>query len=612
MWLILRKTDPKWRTKGNLGKSITNLLNKVLHVVCIILLTGFLSSCSQPGDGPGDGPGDDLGDANETSQPNSQQRAREKPPVDFFSLDAIRQKTFTYCAQNAPDSFNPQIDTSKSTADMVAHQIYDRLVYYDNDTNQLVPGLAASWQVSADGLVYRFRLKPGIQFHATSYFSPSRPLNAEDVVFSFNRWRRSDHPYYPINGGQYPYFDSLQLHATLAQVTANSEHEVTMRLVRPDSSFLATLATDYAVILSSEYANQLWNQGQPERIDYQPIGTGPFKFQQYQKNDYLRLIRHDAYHTQIDSQIEQVIFDITPNNAMRMAKLMTAECDAIAVPSRSDIQLLNEQSQFTLVGEPGLNVSFLAFNTGKAPFDNLYLRQAVSHAIDVTAIINSVYFGYATPARTLLSPINWSYNPSAKYRTYNPGLARELIERAGYPNGLDITLYALPVVRAYNPDATKMAKIIQSNLHDVGINVSIERPEWGRFKDDLATGKHDAVLIGWLADNGDPDNFYRSLLSCDGISGRTNRTFWCHAKYDQVIYDALKRQDVASRAAMYREADDLIYQHMPLFPIAHAHQFKAARTDIMNYQMNPFGGLRLESVDKRQQTAAAIDVEANE
>lgn len=604
MWLIFKPINSTKRAYDSAGSSKPGLVCKLLALLSSMVIIGFLSACSPPSAPTGASPGTPHKKGNQSNQPNSQQRAREQPPAEFFSLDAVRQKTFTYCAPTSPDSFNPQIDTSKSTVDIAAHQIYDRLVYYDSNTNQLVPGLAASWQVSADGLVYRFQLKRGVQFHTTDYFSPSRPLNAEDVVFSFNRWRRSDHPYYPINGGQYPYFDSLKLHATLAQVTANSNHEVIMRLVQPDSSFLATLATDYAVILSSEYANQLWNKGQPERIDRQPVGTGPFKFTQYQKNDYVRLVRHGAYHTAIDSQIEQVIFDITPNNAMRMAKLMTAECDAIAVPSRTDIQLLDERSDFNVVGEPGLNVSFLAFNTSKAPFDNLYVRQAVSHAIDVNAIINSVYFGYATPARTLLSPINWSYNTSSQYRTFNPGLARELIERAGYPNGLDIRLYALPVVRAYNPDAIKMAKIIQSNLRDVGINVSIVSPEWGRFKDELAAGQHDAVLIGWLADNGDPDNFYRSLLSCDGIKGGTNRTFWCHEEYEQVVYDALKQQDVASRAAMYQQADELIYQHTPLFPIAHAHQFNAARTNILNYQMNPFGGLRLYSVDKRQPNAA--------
>ena len=133
-------------------------------------------------------------------------------------IDPINADAITYCSEGNPAFFNPQLDTSSTTADASAHQIYDRLLEFNPVNGRIEPGLADSWIVSDDGLSYTFQLRRNVAFHSTDYFSPSRSFNADDVIFSINRWRVPTHPYHKVNGGNYPYFDSLGLKHTIKDI----------------------------------------------------------------------------------------------------------------------------------------------------------------------------------------------------------------------------------------------------------------------------------------------------------------------------------------------------------------------------------------------------------
>ncbi|MCT7655487.1 ABC transporter substrate-binding protein [Oceanimonas sp. NS1] len=173
------------------------------------------------------------------------------------------KESLLYCAEGAPFTFNPQLAAATRTLDATAHQLYDRLLDIDPETLQPVPALALDWHRSDDGLHYRFTLRPGVQFHHTAWFSPSRPLNADDVVFSFQRLIDNTHPFHGVSGGHYPFFDSIGLGGLVKRVRALGPREVEFELRRPDASFIGNLATDYAVVLSAEYAGQLLAAGTP-------------------------------------------------------------------------------------------------------------------------------------------------------------------------------------------------------------------------------------------------------------------------------------------------------------------------------------------------------------
>jgi len=513
--------------------------------------------------------------------------------------EAFYQSGLIYCSESNPVNFNPQLDTSGTTSDATSHQIYDRLLDFDPESGRIVASLASSWLVSEDGLTYTFQLRKDIEFHTTKYFTPTRPFNADDVIFSINRWRLPSHPFHNVSGGRYPYFESLGIAENIAAVNRVNGYRVEIQLRQRDSSFLANLATDFSVILSKEYADKLMSIGVPERIDHFPIGTGPFKFGSYRKDHYIRYSRNSTYWRGIAST-ERLIYDITPRSSLRLAKLITGECDAIAFPAQTELDIIRNSEELTLAEKPGLNIGFWAFNTERPPFDNPDVRRALAFAIDKNTLLEAVYFDSATRAKTLLPAASWAYQPDADDTAYNPVLARKLLDDAGVEPGFSMTIWAMPVERAYNPNAAKMAELIQRYLADVGITVTIVSYDWTTFRRHLREGLHDSVLIGWSADNGDPDNFYRPLLSCGAIPSGTNRAMWCDEQYDELLNEALQTEDIRRRRAIYQQVNRLLYEKLPLVPIAHAYRYQAYRSDLEGMIINPFGGVRFGGVNKAQ------------
>ncbi len=503
-----------------------------------------------------------------------------------------------YCSESNPINFNPQLDTSGTTSDASSHQIYGRLLNFNPDSGRIEASLASSWWVSEDGLTYEFQLRKGVEFHQTDYFSPTRTFNADDVIFSIDRWRLPSHPYHNVSGGRYAYFESLGIADNIEEVSRLNSYRVRIKLINRDSSFLANLATDFSVILSEEYAKNLMQQGTPERIDHYPIGTGPFKFQSYRKDHFIRYKRHENFWRD-ETRTERLIYDITPKSSLRLAKLITGECDATAFPAQSEIEVIRHRDELELAEKPGLNIGFWAFNTQRKPFDNPDVRRALAIAIDKNSLLEAVYFDSAVRAKTLLPTASWAYQRDADDTAYNPVQARKLLNDAGVPEGFRMSIWAMPVERAYNPNAAKMAELIQRYLADVGIRADIVTYDWTTFRRQLREGAHDSVLIGWSADSGDPDNFYRPLLSCGAIPSGTNRAMWCNENYDKLINAALKTEDIEKRKLIYQQVNRLLYQQLPLVPLAHAYRYQAYRTGLLGMSINPYGGINFSGVEKK-------------
>ena len=502
-----------------------------------------------------------------------------------------------YCSEGSPETFNPQLVTSGTTIDAISQQLYDRLLDINPENGELIPGLAQLWQVSNEGKVYHFTLHPNVEFHQTEYFTPTRPLNAEDVVFTFNRIMNSQHPFHQQGGANYPFFQSVDWADLVTSVTAEAPNVVKFELSRPDSSFLSNLATDFAAILSAEYGQQLVTSGELALIDSKPIGTGPFRFKEYQKDLLIRYYRHKNYWREL-AKPEQLVFDIVPNNARRMAKLFTHECDVVAFPRVSELGLISQRPDVSVQESTSMNIGFWAFNNAKAPFDNVKVRQALAHAINRDAILQAVYFGHATAANSVLPPTSWAFNPNLPVQQYDPLQAKQLLAEAGYPNGFSMDIWAMPVQRLYNPNALKMAELMQADLAQIGVRASIISYEWNSFRRKLGAYEHDSVLIGWSADNADPDNFFRPLLSCSAALTGSNRANWCDANFDLLISQALLTPDQKQRRSYYMAAQQYLAEQMPLLSIAHSQRFQAISSDIKGVKINPYGGIALANAVK--------------
>lgn len=509
------------------------------------------------------------------------------------SNESLYNDSVVYCSEGSPVTFNPQLSSSNTTADAIANTLYNMLISTNAQSGEFEPELASSWTVSPDGLTYNFKLRKGVKFHTTEYFTPTRHFNADDVLFSFNRTLDTRNRYYYVGGGNY----RKLLNDSVVNIKALSPYEVQFELNHPDSTFMANIATDFSVILSKEYADQLYEAGLQHQLDKLPVGTGPFKYREYVRDELIRYYRHEDYWEE-EKPIRQLVFDITKNSSSRIAKLLTHECDISAYPLPQELPLLEKRQDISVMKKTALNVGFWAFNTDKPPFDNVLVRKALAHAVNLDAIMEAVFYNKATKADSILPPISWAYHRNEQPIQFNPHKAKQLLDQAGFKQGFNMTIWAPQVQRGYNPNAVKTAELMQADLAKIGVRVKIVTFEWATFRKRLVNGDHDSVIIGWSADTSDPDTFLRLTLSCASKSSGSNRAFWCNDEFDDLISSARINADTHTRKGIYRQAQAIINREVPVFPIAHSHYFLAHLNNVTGVQINPYGSISLAKVKK--------------
>ncbi|WP_435930403.1 ABC transporter substrate-binding protein SapA [Dryocola sp. BD613] len=510
--------------------------------------------------------------------------------------DDIRKSGFVYCVNGQVNTFNPQMASGGLTVDTLAAQLYDRLLDVDPYTYRLVPELAQSWEVLDNGATYRFHLRPKVQFQTTPWFKPVRAMNADDVVFSFQRVFNRNHPWHNVNGGNYPYFDSLQFPDSVKSVRKLDNNTVEFRLEKPDASFLWHMATHYASVMSAEYAAQLAKAGRQELIDRQPVGTGPFQLSEYRAGQYIRLARNPAYWRGVPL-MPQVVLDLGSGGTGRLSKLLTGECDVLAYPAASQLTILRDDPRLRLTLRPGMNIAYLAFNTNKAPLNNPDVRHALALAINNQRLMQSIYYGTAETAASILPRASWAYDGDAKITEYNPGKARQRLKALGI-NNLELRLWVPTSSQAWNPSPLKTAELIQADMAQIGVKVTIV-PVEGRFQEArLMDMNHDLTLAGWATDSNDPDSFFRPMLSCAAIRSQTNYARWCNPGFDSVLQKALASQQLASRIEAYKQAQDILANDLPVLPLASSLRLQAYRYDIKGLVLSPFGNASFAGVSR--------------
>ena len=519
------------------------------------------------------------------------------------SIVLLNEHSVIYCAEGSPETFNPQLVTSGTTIDATSNQLYDRLITYQGKENTLTPAIAKSWHVTRNGKKITFYLRKDVPFHQTDYFTPSRFLNADDVIFSFNRILDTKHPFHLVSGGSYPFFQNIGMGDLVEKVEKINEYTIRFHLNHADNSFLANLATDYAIILSAEYAEQLIAQKIQSNIDTHPVGTGPFKLKEYRVGSLIRFYRHEQY-WQEPAKIEQLVFDITPSNTGRLTKLLAKECDVTAYPIAH--KKINQNENLTLESITALNVGYFGFNVKKPPFDNKLVRQAVSYAINKKVLLDTIYQGKAELANSILPNSSWAFDDSAPEHEFNPILAKSLLEVAGFEQGFTMDLWAMPVQRPYNPNAITMAKLIQTDLNNIGIKVNIVTYEWNTFLNRLKLGEHQSFLLGWSADHPDPDNFFSPMLSCSASYTGSNTTFWCNQEYDEILKKALQTNNLKQRKKYYAQAMKILEQEIPLIPIAHSKRYQARNENVTGEILAAFGGINFYHVAKSKAVSKNI------
>lgn len=520
----------------------------------------------------------------------------------------LRNESLVYCTGVLGFSFNPQKADVGTNMNVVTEQIYDKLFEFDAKSNSLKPSLAERFSVSEDGKVITLNLRQKVAFHTTSWFTPTRYFNAEDVVFSLNRMigyveelpaldfneaeraQFQQNQYYAYqfkaNLAHYPYFESVALKNKIKKITMPNDYTVQIHLVEADNSVLAHLASQYAVILSKEYALQLNADENLAQLDLLPVGTGVYQLNDYVANEYVRLKPHHKYWGK-KAHIPNMVVDVSTNSAARIAKYLNRECDVVALPEPSQLSVVSKNE---IVENSGANLAFLAFNMQKPRMQDIQFRRKISQAINRQRIADLLFYGSAQVAQNALPPILY---PIKNYRGYPYRKAELAHQGTETPDRLQ--LWVIDENRVYNLHPQKMAELIRSDLAEIGIEVDIKLVSRAYVAQFAEAGKanYDLILTGWLANNLDPNAFLAPILSCRSQNELTNLANWCNPEFDRWLDMAKGNEQPYVRHLLYRLAQNILEQQLPILPLVNGNRILLVNSRIENAQVTPFGQVRL-------------------
>jgi peptide/nickel transport system substrate-binding protein len=496
-------------------------------------------------------------------------------------VSAVASQTLIYSRGTDADTLDP-LDTSLGETVKVLVNLYDTLVTYDERTLQLVPSLAESWESGEDGRIWKFRLRPGVKFH------DGTPLDAEAVVFNFRRLLEDDFPH--SYGAQRPY---LPNYAMIETVEATGPLEVQFTLRAPSAVFLNNLAM-FPVGIASPTAIQLHQ----EAFGVNPVGTGPFQLDSWQRDQRL-VLRAFEDHWRGRPRLNRVIFVPVGENAIRATQVVRGEAHITDNLPPAEMDALEEKPGIVVQQQQGLNVGYLVFQMEKPPLNIPEVRQAIWHAIDKQRLIEVAYAGHGQPAVNLVPPTMWGHHNELQDRPYDPQRARELLQQAaaehGIPLPLELELYFMKQPRPYMQQPTQIAVFLRDALEEIGIQVKLVPNDFRQHFQRLSAGEHDLGLAGWTSDNADPDNFLYTLLDPSNINdnGGNNLSRYADEKVHGLLTAAQTELDRQRREELYREAQERILADAPVVPLVHTDVRIAQRDVVRDYYLHPSSLVRL-------------------
>jgi peptide/nickel transport system substrate-binding protein len=478
------------------------------------------------------------------------QRTSPAPNVLFFARGADSQK------------LDPaDVDDGESMKVLV--NVSQGLVRFKHDTTEAESCLATSWTISPDGLAYTFKLRDGVRFH------DGTPLDAQAAAFSFLRQMDKSNPAH-LPDATFAYWSAMFNMITAVEVV--DPMTLRLRLREPHAPLLASLCIPAAHLISPKFIDQR-----------HPVGTGPFRFVEWAPNERITLEANPDY-WEGKPKIERLIFKVVPDSATRLIQLQTGQIQAMDGIDPNSLPIIRTDKSLKLLTAPGLNVCYLAFNCQRPPLDKKDLRRYIGSVIHKKDIIEDVYRGAAIIAKNPLPPFVAGYN--------NAIPKAPVIEDSRdvpWPQH-PLRLEVMTNPRPYLPNPMRAAEMIKADLEKVHIPVEIVPNEWGAHLSRTSHGEHEMALMGWVGDTGDADNFLYVLLDKDtaALGSALNVCFWMNDAYHDLMIAARRELDPEKRAALYRKAQEIVFEEAPMVPLAHADSLMACRANVdgIHFEVN--------------------------
>lgn len=490
-------------------------------------------------------------------------------------------------------TLDPALETSANSLAPAFH-IYEGLTQFEPGTTTPIPALATGWEASEDGIEWTFTLQEGVTFH------DGTPFNADAVMFNFERWWDTENPF-NLGADQFIYWDYMfqgfkgDENSILAGIEKVDDMTVKLILSRPNASLLNTLTMEnfrFASPTAVEEQGDIY--GTAEGL---AVGTGPFKVEEWVKEDHLTLARNNDYWGELPT-LDQIIYRVIPDTSAMFLALQAGDIDmqSMWAVSPDDIATAEGDPNLKVAFNPAFNVGYVGLNHGKEWLQNINARLAIAHAIDKQAIVDALYAGDAVPAKEFQPEALWGYNEDIVDYPYDPALAAEFLQTAldeGVVIPDPVIFYVMPVSRAYFPVPAQTGELIQAQLAEIGLNTEIQSPAWpDPYLSDLQEDgtKHDLFMLGWVGDNGDPDNFLcvffcgaETTFNNDGAGGGLPPD----EDIAQLLRDAVTETDFETRKAMYEQANQMIFDLVLSVPIVHRTPPTLMRANIEGYVPSP-------------------------
>ncbi|MFO8034934.1 MAG: ABC transporter substrate-binding protein [Candidatus Bipolaricaulota bacterium] len=464
-----------------------------------------------------------------------------------------------------PPGLDPTTDATAVIRQLLHHNLYEGLVQVNED-GELHPQLAESWQVSNDGLTYRFELREGVTFH------DGTPLDAEVVAHTFRRAMD------PETGHR-----RREEYEIIERINVVDELTVEFYLAEPRPAFLPLLALAQSVIVPLE----------ADGLAQHPIGTGPFEFVEWRPADRLVLERNHAYYVPERPLLDRVEFHFIRDPASQRRSLLAGEVELVIEPTPEIALGIRDKPGFAVISAPSPLLQVLSINNSRPPFDELAVRQAIAHAVDRQQIIDLVFYGDGTPIGSHLTPrppYSAFYEDVTGLYPHDPSTARTLLADAGYADGFSLTL-TLPSNYAHH---VRTGEVIADQLEEVGIDVRIELVDWGTWLERVySQGEYDLTVIAH------PGRLDPALML--GVYGPERpdyyfRRGWESEELNELLETGAVELDQERRQDIYARAQEILAQDVVNVYLQDMHAMIGIRDGVRGVSIYPIYALDLSQV----------------
>jgi peptide/nickel transport system substrate-binding protein len=482
-----------------------------------------------------------------------------------------------------PASLDPAVSTATNDFRILIN-LYEGLVRYKPGTLEVEPALAESWTVSEDGLTYTFKLRQGVTFH------DGTPFDAEAVKFNFDRMLDENHP--AADTGPFPlafFFSAVD------KVEAVDPQTVRFVLKEPYAPFLSNLAYPTGLIVSPSAVTE-----RGKEFGRNPVGTGPFRFAEWQGNRQVTIARNPDYWGE-PAKLEAVVFRPITDANTRAAEMLSGGIDVMVEVPPDALGQFQGSEDFKIHEQAGPHLWFLILNTKEGPLKDKRVRQAVNYAIDKQAIADDILQGTAVPAKGPIAPaFAWAYDPSIEGYPHDPAKAKALLKEAG-AEGAKLTFYVAEGGSGML-DPVAMGTAIQANLAEVGLDVAIETYEWNTYLANVnpgLAGKADMAEMAWMTN--DPDTLPYLTLRTEALpeNGGFNSGYYSNPELDKLLEKARRSSEQAERAELYKQAQRIIVEDAPWAFVAHWKQNAVTTAAVQGFELQPSFFLLLDDVSKQ-------------